>query len=355
MNKHLPGIRASFVPTKRLRTHLLSSGDARAPAIVLLHGSLSSANFFEELMLAMSGTYYCVAPDLRGFGETEAKPIDATRGLRDLADDLCELLDTLGIESAHLLGWSAGAGVIMQFAIDQPERVRSLSLVAPVSPYGFGCTSDIHGSLTAEDFSGSGGGTVNAEAVEQLRQADKDSASMFAARQLLSNFYVKPPFKLPREDALVDAVYRTRLGEQHYPGDFVSTETWPFVAPGHYGLLNAISPKYFNTSSIIDLAHKPPVLWVHGDADVIVSDHSLFDLATHYNEQSETPSGGLPPQAQPMLAQTREVLRQYVENGGTAEEITMSGVGHSPFLEKSSEFVASLTHFLSISDGAPAA
>ena len=300
-------------------------------------------------MLALAGQYRCIAPDIRGFGETEDLPIDATRGLRDPADDLCELLNTLGIESAHIAGWSAGAGVIMQFAIDHPERTKSLTLIAPISPYGFGGTRDTLGTPAAEDFSGSGGGAISSDVVEQMILADPDSESPVAARQLLRNFYLKPPLRLAREDALVDAIHMAKIDEQHYPGDFVKSKHWPHVAPGNWGIINAISPKYFNASTIVDMPQKPPILWVRGDADVVVSDNSLFDLATRYDEQSEqgSHSSGLTPQPQPMIGQTREVLTRYVENGGTVEEVIVNGTGHSPFLENPAAFVSSINRFLS--------
>lgn len=125
MPTHLKGICSTFVPTKRLRTHVLTSGDSKDTPVILVHGNLSAATFFEELMLALDGRYRCIAPDIRGFGETEGLPTDVTRGLGDPADDLCELLNALGVDSAHLVGWSAGAGVIMQFALDHPERTKS--------------------------------------------------------------------------------------------------------------------------------------------------------------------------------------------------------------------------------------
>ncbi len=347
MSTHLQGIRSSFVSTKRLRTHVLSSGDSKSTPVILLHGNLSSATFFEELMLALSGQYRCIAPDIRGFGETEDLPIDATRGLRDPAEDLLELLNTLGVDSAHLAGWSAGAGIITQFAIDYPERTKSLTLIAPVSPYGFGGTLDTHGTLAAEDFSGSGGGTVSSDVVEQLRLADPDSDSPVAARQLLRNFYVIPPLRIAREDAFVDAIYLAKIDEQHYPGDYVKSEHWPYVAPGNWGIINAMSPKYFNVSTIVDMQQKPPILWVRGEADVVVSDNSVFDLANHYDAESERGINGWTPKPQPMIGQTREVLGRYAENGGTVEEIVIENAGHSPFLENLASFVSSFTHFLS--------
>lgn len=50
-------------------------------------------------MLPMAEDYYCLAPDLRGYGATEDLPIDATRGAGHRADDLGALLDALEIGS----------------------------------------------------------------------------------------------------------------------------------------------------------------------------------------------------------------------------------------------------------------
>ncbi|MGO8610131.1 alpha/beta hydrolase, partial [Rhizobium johnstonii] len=53
---------------------------------------------------------------------------------------------------------------------------------------------------------------------------------------------------------------------------------WPGFAAGSIGVLNTMVPRYFDTSAIVDLADKPPILWVRGTADAIVSDASFFDL-----------------------------------------------------------------------------
>ncbi len=289
-------------------------------------------------MLDMAPGYRCLAPDMRGFGETEALPINAALGLRDLSDDLLSLLNALHIDSAHLLGWSAGAGAVMQFAIDHQERAKSLTLVAPVSPYGFGGTCDIHGTRSTEDFAGTGGGTVNAVVVEQFQLADPGSDSPAAARQMLRTLYAKAPFRFAREDAFVEALYRSRLGEKHYPGDFVESSHWPHIGPGKWGLINGLSPKYCDLTAIAELPHKPPILWVRGNEDAIVSDNSLLDFLAHRDDSD------LPPQ--PMIGQTRQVLAQYTENGGSVEELEIEGCGHTPFLENPGVFMAGFSRFL---------
>ena len=68
--------------------------------------------------------------------------MDATRGLRDYADDLAAAIEALGLDAVHLVGWSMGGGVVLQYLADRPgaHRVASLTLVDPVSPFGFGGT-----------------------------------------------------------------------------------------------------------------------------------------------------------------------------------------------------------------------
>ena len=339
--QHLPGIQSRSVKTALIDSHVLSCGADENEAIVFLHGNLSSATYFEELMLSLSGDYHCIAPDLRGYGDTQDLLIDATRGAGDWADDLGALLDTLRIDTTHLLGWSAGAAGILQFVLDHPDRVRSLILVAPVSPYGFGGTCGAKGAPIHADFAGSGAGTVNGEVVQQLRAANTTADSPATPLNFLREYFVKPPLRMQREAILVEATIRLKLGERRYPGDYVSSPNWPYVAPGQWGATNALSPKYFDVSKIVDLEKKPRVLWVRGDCDQIVADQSLFDAAVLVPDD-----GVIEYPAQPMVAQMRDVLSRYQTNGGTVQEVEFRNTGHSPFLEKPEEFTNLVLAFL---------
>lgn len=119
------------VSTPRLATHLLQSGPVDGTPVLFVHGNGASSVFFEETLVAIPPGYRGLAPDLRGFGRSEPRPVDATRGLRDLSDDLYDLMGALGYANprkVHLVGWSLGGGVAMQYAIDHPEEVASLTL-----------------------------------------------------------------------------------------------------------------------------------------------------------------------------------------------------------------------------------
>src|SRR3954452_8226972 len=100
-----------------------------------------------------------------------------------------------------------------------------------------------------------------------------------------------------------------RPGPDNYPGEPVVSQAWPGVAPGRRGVLSTMAPTVFDASGIVDLAEKPPVLWIRGDADQIVSAPALFDLAFR-GWVGAVPGGPAPRVSppQPMVAQTRSVL-----------------------------------------------
>src|SRR5437870_1298673 len=115
------GVTSHEVQTKRLRMRYIESGSADGVPVVMIHGNLSTGRFFEHLMPGAPEGYRIIAPDMRGFGDTERKPIDATRGLRDWADDTFSLVKALGItRPVHLLGWSTGGAAIAHYAMDRP-------------------------------------------------------------------------------------------------------------------------------------------------------------------------------------------------------------------------------------------
>ena len=110
----------AFVNGTRLRYQLTGTG----PTIVLLHGFTLDLRMWDAQMAAFTPHHQVLRYDLRGFGGS-ALP-DST--VYDHADDLCALLDHLGIATATIVGLSMGGGVALDFALTYPERVRALIL-----------------------------------------------------------------------------------------------------------------------------------------------------------------------------------------------------------------------------------
>jgi pimeloyl-ACP methyl ester carboxylesterase len=349
MNTLLPGITQRTSRTDRLTMAYLESGTGAIP-IVLIHGNCSSSLFFQKFMLTLaeSGRYTLYAPDLRGYGESEALPVDALRGVQDFSDDLASLVRTLGLPAFHLLGWSLGGNVAIQYAIDYPGTVRSLTLESTGSPFGFGGTKDAEGTPTWPDYAGSGGGTANPDFVQRLARKDQ-SNDPGSPRGVINTFYFKPPFRVEPEweEILVYSVNTTSTTPGNYPGDSLPSSNWPNLAPGTQGANNAISAQYLKQGNFATIEVKPDVLWVHGEDDQIVSDTSLFDLG-YLGQLGAIPGWPgaelYPPQ--PMKTQVRTVLERYRANGGDYQELALSNCGHAPHIEKHEEMSQRFQEFV---------
>jgi pimeloyl-ACP methyl ester carboxylesterase len=336
------------VSTSRLATRVLRVGDPGGTPVLLIHGNLSTSRFWDQTLAALPDGYHAVAPDLRSFGGAASLPVDATAGMRQFADDLHSLLQApeLGMAErrVHLVGWSVGGAVAMRYAMDHPEAVTSMVLVAPMSPYGFGGTRDERGTPCWPDFAGSGAGTANPEYVRRLAEGDR-SGEPLSPREVMNDFYFRPPFRVEpeREEAYLDEVLSTGVGEDNYPGDGATSENWPGVAPGTRGVNNALSPKYCDLSGLAGIDPKPPVLWIRGDDDQVISDTSMFDFG-YLGKLGAVPGwpgdGVYPPQ--PMIGQIRAVLDAYQAGGGSYEEAVLEACGHSPQVERPEAFMGLL-------------
>lgn len=336
----LDGITARTVTTDRLSANVLerpASGTEKG-VVVFVHGNVSSSLFWQPTMLRLPAEWRALAIDLRGFGDSQTLPVDARRGLRDYSDDVASVVRALRIESANFVGWSMGGGIVMQLMLDHNELVDSATLQAPVSPYGFGGTR-ADGSLVTPDAAGTGGGGANPDFVARLESGDTSADEQTSPRTVYRTTYVKPGFVSEHEDLWVESMLSTKTGEGNYPGDATASENWPGFAPGGRGILNTMAPTHFDTSGIVDLARKPPLLWIHGSDDAIVSDTSFFDL-NHLGALGVIPGwpGEEAAPAQPMISQTRRVFEAYAAAGGDYREVELADCGHSPQLEHPEAF-----------------
>jgi len=338
-----------FVDTPRRRIACHRFARPGKPHLMLVHGNASSSAFFLPVMEGLAEHYDLVAPDLNGFGDTQASPVHAPSALSDWAADLAALADGLEFPRFILLGWSLGGGVAQRFAVDFPGRLSHLVLPSPMSPYGFGGTRGEEGAMYDERGWGAPGGFANPAFLQKLKEKDRGDDPM-AARTVLgqSLFAAGWPVDKAYQDLFVDELLKMHLGDDYYPGDYQPLATFPYVLPGTRGISNALAPQYANVSAIADIKPQVPILWVRGDRDTLVSDHSLSDLAT-LGQMNLIPGypGAEAFQPQPMVAQTRAVLERYRAQGGHYQELVFEGCAHAAHLEDSARFIRELLAFTS--------
>lgn len=101
-------------------------GDEKAQGLVLLHDGLANAALWDGVWPALCKQYRAVRYDRRGYGKSPpAKDMHAPTG------DLYAVMKLAGLDHAHIIGASAGAGLAVDFVFDQPEAIDKLVLVSP--------------------------------------------------------------------------------------------------------------------------------------------------------------------------------------------------------------------------------
>ena len=108
-----------------LRLNYISAGEG--VDVVMVHGLASSLAFwYSGTILPLRHHYRVTAFDLRGHGYSSMPPSGYTH--MHMAEDLAVLVDRLGLEKFHLVGHSFGGLVSISYALQHPQRLRSLVL-----------------------------------------------------------------------------------------------------------------------------------------------------------------------------------------------------------------------------------
>jgi 3-oxoadipate enol-lactonase len=114
-----------------LRVHYRDHG--RGDPLVLLHGLGSSSADWAFQAAPLGDHFRLIAPDLRGSGRSDAPP--GPYSIAQFAEDNWALLDGLGLERSHLMGFSLGGAVAMEMALQRPHAVARLMTINTLPSY----------------------------------------------------------------------------------------------------------------------------------------------------------------------------------------------------------------------------
>ncbi|MFF4903203.1 alpha/beta fold hydrolase [Streptomyces sp. NPDC001068] len=127
----LPTLREATYDTGRQRIFTVEAGSG--PAVLLLHGGgpgTTGLSSFVRNIGELARNHRVIVPDLPGYGRS-TKGVDSADPFGYLADGIRTLLDTLGLDRAHLVGHSYGGACALRLALDTPDRVGRMVLAAP--------------------------------------------------------------------------------------------------------------------------------------------------------------------------------------------------------------------------------
>lgn len=109
-------------------------GERGGIPLLFLHGWLGDSGTWVAVMERLAKRHLTIAVDLRGFGESNEAP--GPYRVENLTDDLSALVASLDLDPLVAIGHSMGAAIAQRFAIDRPDAVEGLVLVAPVPASG---------------------------------------------------------------------------------------------------------------------------------------------------------------------------------------------------------------------------
>lgn len=108
-----------------IRMHVVTAGEGEP--LLLVHGTPKTHTYWGPLMPLLTERFHVVAPDLRGFGDTDKPPASEGYDSETNAADLAGLMTALGHETFHVHGEDRGAEFAYVLAATEPDRVTTLS------------------------------------------------------------------------------------------------------------------------------------------------------------------------------------------------------------------------------------
>jgi pimeloyl-ACP methyl ester carboxylesterase len=127
------GVEHRYVDVGSLTMHVAEAGPPDADPILLLHGWPQHWYLWRRQLPVLARHYRAIAPDLRGFGWSDAPPAGYDK--ENMGTDVLNLLDTLGIERVRLVGHDWGGWIGFLISLRAPERVRRFVALDIPTPF----------------------------------------------------------------------------------------------------------------------------------------------------------------------------------------------------------------------------
>ncbi|MGM9988121.1 MAG: alpha/beta fold hydrolase [Bacillaceae bacterium] len=265
--------------------------------VLFIHGNMISSKHWEPVLENFDEAYTLYAVDMRGFGLSTYH--HHIRSIKELSEDIKLFVTERGLTSFHLVGWSTGGAVAMQYAATYPDECKSITLLASASTrgYPFMLTNDgvsFERALTYEEVANDSIRTIPVQ--QAYNERDKEYL-----RQLWNTLIYRrnqPPADI--YDAYLDDLCTQRnLADIYYALNMFN------ISHVHNGFVAGTG----EVGQIIC-----PVHIMHGDEDIVI---------------------------------TKEMTEELIEDLGERATFTqLKGCGHSPLVDDLSQLLQEMHLFL---------
>ena len=279
----VPGVSFRMIETNGISMRIAVAGDS-GPLILMAHGWPESwYNWRHQITFFANAGYRVVAPDMRGYGQTDAPDAVSAYDIVTLADDMVGILDVLGEEKAIMVGHDWGSIVAWNTVLMHPTRFTAL--IAMSVPYG-GRPAQSPMVAWADTFKDNFYYILYHNEAGGVAEAEYDSNPL----GLLSRLYLSP--NSPREAPAITDPKRSaggwigRLGAPKGLPDWLSSKDLDYVVSQfeHAGFRGGIN-YYRNfqrnweiTEHLQNTKITVPTLFIAGTKDVVIAGASEGQL-----------------------------------------------------------------------------
>lgn len=320
-NPPLDGVSFKMIESNGINMRIAEAGEG--PLVLFAHGFPESWYSWRHQLLALAAAgYRAVAPDMRGYGLTDAPAEPEAYVLDNLAADMVGVLDALGVQQAHMVGHDWGSPVAAHTVVQYPERFASLTLMSV--PYGPRSPVDPLVAMrqrTGDNFfymvyhnePGVAEAEYNADTETFLRRIYQSPDAVRAAPEVTD----------PKRSA---GGWIPRLGEPEGLPDWLSAADLAYYVKqfsrnGFRGGVNYyrnFDRNWQRSAAIEDPIIKVPVLFIAGQADMVIGGANAEQLRAGMS---------------PVVADLRDV-------------VLFEGIGHWVQQEAASQTNAAMLQFL---------
>lgn len=287
-------LRQRDVQTQRLQNvHYVQSGNPDGLPVVFLHDNLTSSRWWEAAQEQLPYRYSSFAPDLRGYGATEYKPVTS---LADFADDLYDFIKTIELRPFFLVGWGMGGGIAMQYALQHPETLVAVCLVNSISPKGHR-----PGDRT--------------EHLDELTRALRANNQNEVAAYLRRHYFLGGNF--PVGD----------LGDAHGPGSGPNADDTAF----NYIMAGSMQARNYDYQQQEGIFHVMRTFDIHTQVASLAMPVFIINTLNSQIIRDD---------------ERKEVSRYLASDTAVRDELTIPGCGHSPMVERPDLFMQGLAGYL---------
>lgn len=234
-----------------MNLHYRQMGEGEA--LIILHGLYGSSDNWLNIAKELAGDYQVYLPDLRNHGRS---PHSQNHTYPEMAGDILNFMDERGLGQAHILGHSMGGKAAIYFAVDHPERIRSL-IAVDIAPTAYPQTDESNQPVLNHLNITSALCNLDPGHISTIRQADDQLAQAI-------------PYQQVRQFLLKNLKRNKQTGQFEW---LLNIEAIRNELPK---IMEGLDPKAYQNQGITSF----PILFIKGEQSPYIGEKQMEEIRT---------------------------------------------------------------------------